>query len=76
MEQIVCKYYNPKLNIAMQDWRSVYLINDKVIRLLPEMYKGNLVYRIAGKSKRYSYAEIKKHLVIKTSIINLPQPPF
>lgn len=76
MEQIICKYYNSKLSIAMKDWRSVYLIDNNVIQLLPEMYKGNLVYRIAGKSKRYSYAEIKKHLMIKRLIIKLPFLPF
>jgi len=76
MEQIVLKYYNGHLNIAMKNRKIVYPLYPTPVMLLPEMYRGNLVYRVAGKSKRYSYAAIKKHLVVKTTIIKLPALPF
>ncbi len=42
------------MNIAMQNWKVVYLLHREATKLLAEIYKGNLVYREAGKSKRYS----------------------
>ncbi len=64
---IVFKYYNPKLNIVLQNWKLVYLLHPDPVMLLPEIYKGNLVYRETGRSKRYSYDRIKKRLTLKTN---------
>ena len=72
MEKLVLKYYNPVLKIALGKWNQAYLIsanNGKHINLLPEYYKGYLVYRIRGSSKRISYKQLKTHLFLKRTII-------
>ena len=76
MEQIGFKYYNRRLNIVLQNWKLVYLLHPEPVMLLPDIYKGNFVYRETGKSKRYSYARIKKGLTLKTTIIKLMMRPF
>ena len=79
MEQIIiCKYWNPVLNIAFYSWQQVYLIGTKSRELKPEVHKGNLVYRIPGSYKRISYATIKKGLVRKniSPVIPLQLLPF
>ncbi len=66
MKQIVFKYYNPKLNMFCKTGNWFTVLHPEPVMLLPEIYKGNLVYRETGKSKRYSYARIKKGLTLKT----------
>jgi hypothetical protein len=75
MEEVIhTRYLNRELNIALTDWRQVYLIASELKQLLPEEYKGKLVYRARGSSKRISYERIKKGLVKKTSrfLLHLP----
>jgi hypothetical protein len=62
------------LNNALIDWRHVYLIASELKQLLPEEYKGKLVYRARCSSKRISYERIKKGLVKKAQsiIVKLP----
>lgn len=73
MEQIiVLKYYNPLLNVALVSWREVYVLEKVPIRLIPEVSKGNLVYRRRGSAKRISYRQIKKGLVKQNITIRLP----
>jgi hypothetical protein len=50
----------------MFDLKKVYLLSPQLQMLLPEVYKGKLVYRIKGTSKRISYNKIKKELVRKS----------
>ena len=50
----------------MFDWKSVYLLKPSLLKLFPEVYKGRLVYRMPGSSKRLSYNEIKKQLIRKS----------
>ena len=47
---------NSILGVGLQDWRNVYLLAPEVKRMVPEVYKGNLVYRVKGFGKRISYA--------------------
>ena len=73
MEQkITLRYYNAKLNIALLSWKEVYLLEAIPVPLIPEVSKGNLVYRRKGASKRFSYRQIKKGLVKKTIVITQP----
>lgn len=74
MEQIVLRYWNKNLNIALADWRTVFLLNTESIRLIPEVYKGNLVYRVPKSFKRFSYTDIKKNLVRKQIVLKIYTP--
>jgi len=70
--EIKLKYYNPLLQIALRDWREVYYFPTKAnnpTQLNPEFYRGDLVYRARGESKRYSYRQIKKGLIPKIVVI-------
>ena len=67
MKQKVClKYINPVLRIGMVNLKEVYLLSPKIIALKPEVYKGRLIFRAKGSSRRFSYLSIKKGL-LKTS---------
>ena len=75
MEQkIFFKYYNAKLKIGMLDLKNVYVLSPQMQKLLPEVYKGKLIYRIKGSSKRISYNMIKKELVRKSFYITVILP--
>ena len=64
----------PRLNIALQDWRTADLMEKEPVRLLPEVYKGNLVFHIPGKAKRYYYTTIRKGLIKQNVLITVPTP--
>lgn len=49
--------------------KNVYLLTPDLKKLIPEVYKSGLVYRIAGTSKRISYSRIKKGLIRKDFFI-------
>ena len=75
MEQIIFfKYLNAKLKIGMFDFKNVYLLSPQLEKLLPEVYKGKLVYRIKSTSKRISYDSIKKELVKKSFKLSVEIP--
>jgi hypothetical protein len=66
MEQkIHFKYYNSRLQIGMSNIKHVYLLEPKLTQLNPEVYKGKLVYRAKGSSRRINYVQIKKGLIKK-----------
>lgn len=69
-------YFNPKLNIGMKNWRQVYLLHPKVELLIPEVYKGNLVYRQKGTHKRIPYRQIKTGLVKKKGVVKSQVPDW
>lgn len=70
MEQkIYFKYLNAELDVGVLDLKNVYILRPELKKLLPEVYKGKLVYRIQGSSKRISYSKIKKGLVKKSFYI-------
>ncbi len=70
---IILKYWNAQLQIAMQDWRTVYQFPQQE-KMLVEIHQNKLYYRNRGESKRISYRQLKKGLVKKQIIIqdNLP----
>jgi hypothetical protein len=73
MEQtIICKYWNPELKVAFKDWQQVFILSPVQKQLRPEVYKGNLVYRIPGSFKRIAYASIKSGLVRKSVHVIVP----
>lgn len=75
MEQKVnLNYFNPRLNIGMVDIKHVYLLTPEPTLLQLEVYRGKLVYRAKGSSKRISYDQIKKGLV-KRDFYVLEQVP-
>jgi hypothetical protein len=45
------------------------MLQPKVVRLIPEVDKGRLVYRAKGAVKRFSYSQLKRGLVQKSYII-------
>ena len=46
----------------MVNWREVYLLKPRIIKLNVEVDEGRLVYRAIGSNKRISYKMIKKGL--------------
>jgi hypothetical protein len=67
MEQIVkIQYVNIKLQIGLVSWRQAWLLSpDPPRQLYTEVYRGKLVFRIPGTSRRISYQRIKKGLIKK-----------
>lgn len=79
MKNIILKYYNPTLKIAVGKWNQAYLIGAdkaKAIELIPEYYKGCLVYRVPGTSKRFSYKTVKASLIVKNITIPIDNYKF
>lgn len=48
------------LKVKFVDIKNVFLLNGKNEKLIPEMHKGKLVYRVRGTSKRISYSTLVK----------------
>jgi hypothetical protein len=73
MPTIICKYYNPHLKIALGKWNQAFFIPTDVhlkrVALVPEYYRGALVFRLPGSSKRISYKLLKKDLVPAITVI-------
>lgn len=77
MEQkILLNYINIKRQVGMVNWREVYLLRPQVVRLIPEVDKGRLVYRAKGAVKRISYSKLKTGLVKKSYIITEDVPSW
>jgi hypothetical protein len=56
----------------MGNWNQVYFIpanGDGAVELTPEYYKGRLIFRLPGSSKRISYKAIKVQLKVKQTIV-------
>jgi hypothetical protein len=69
-QQIILRYYRPGYNIAISNWNQVWwLTGEKPIQLKPEYYRGPLVYRLPGSSKRITYKKIKAGLLHKQTIV-------
>ena len=62
LQEIRIKYFNEALQIAMVNWREVYLLKPRIIKLNVEVDKGRLIYRATGSNKRISYKTLKKGL--------------
>jgi hypothetical protein len=78
MEQIVrIQYVNEALQIGLVNWRQAWLLSTKPPQqLYTEVYKGKLVFRIPGTSRRISYQRIKKGLIKRQVIIQQELLPF
>ena len=57
----ILKYWNPKYEIALADWQSVYQFPEKE-KMQMEVYRGSLYYRVKGSARRVSYLQLKKGL--------------
>lgn len=66
LQEIRFKYFNESLQIAMINWREVYLLKPHLIKMNVEVDKGRLVYRATGSGKRISYKTLKKGLKKKS----------
>jgi len=64
-QTLECTYQNLALGLAMKDWRTVYSLSPTPKLLQPEVYKGQLCFRLKGSSKRISYNRIKAGLIKK-----------
>ena len=81
MKNIILKYYNPTLKIAVRKRYQTYLIDAdraNTIEPIPEYYKGCLVYRVPKTSKRFSYKTVKANIIAKniTIFIDTYKLPF
>jgi hypothetical protein len=78
MEQIICiQYINVTLQIGLVNWRQAWLLStNPPQKLYTEVYKGKLVFRIRGTSRRISYQQIKKGLQKKQVFIREQPIPF
>ncbi len=76
MEQIIrLQYINAQLNIGLVNWREAWLLSvQNPIQLYTETYKGKLVFRIPGTSRRISYHRLKKGLIKKIMLIEEKLP--
>mgnify|MGYP003496123392 CR=1 FL=1 len=69
VQMIILKYWNPQYEIAFADWQNVYQFPQK-IKMLREVYRGELYYRMPGSCKRISYKQLKRGLQKKQIIIH------
>lgn len=65
---------NPAQQIALKHRRTVSILEPVPGPLFPEVYKGNLVYRAQGSSKRIFDTQIKKGLVKKKTFVKHKVP--
>jgi uncharacterized lipoprotein YajG len=72
---IILKYWNPQLQIALANWRTVHQFPGQQL-MIAEVHQGKLHYRLKGSSKRVSYARIKKGLQKKEIRIKEELMPF
>ena len=76
IEKIELYYINHRLQIGLSDVKHAYLLAPGFTPLITEVYKGNLVYRVKGTTKRISYKELKKDLVKKRKTIEQKVPDW
>ena len=73
MQQIILSYCHPGFQIGLNNWNDAWLLAGRQpCQLKPEYYRGSLVYRMPGTSKRLSYKKIKQGLCLKQTIIEVP----
>jgi hypothetical protein len=61
-QEIKLKYFNADLKIGLVSWREAYLLSSNPKLLQIETYKGRLIYREKGSTRRISYNTLKKGL--------------
>lgn len=71
------KYYNPVYKIGLVSWREAWSFNTPLPeKYFTEVYKGRLVFRQRGSSRRISYALLKTGLIKKRILIREEPLPF
>ena len=75
-QKIQLHYYNPKVNVGMGTWQTVFLLSAEPVMLVPEVFRGNLIYRQKGSTRRISYQQIKRGLVKKQFFITESVPDW
>jgi hypothetical protein len=58
----------------MVDIKQVYQLSPVSKLLVPEVYRGKLVYRAKGSTKRITYEAIKQGLVKKRKVVEQEVP--
>lgn len=69
------KYYHPLYRIALSNWQNVYQMPEGVL-MYKEVFQGSLYYRCPGSTKRIRYQQLKKGLIVKTTLLKEPLLPF
>jgi hypothetical protein len=75
-QEIKLNFFNEELKIGLASWREAYQLFPVVKQLNLETYKGRIIYRLKGSSKRISYNRMKKGLVKKSLIIKIEVPDW
>jgi hypothetical protein len=75
-QEIKLNYFNEELKIGLFSWREAYLLFPDIRQLNLETYKGRIIYRLKGSSKRISYSRLKKGLVKTSRIIKIEVPDW
>lgn len=70
------RYYNPLLHLGVVDIKQVYQLGPEPVLLNVEVYRGKLVYRAKGSSRRISYDQLKDGLVKKLLAVEEEVPDW
>ncbi|MBD0331341.1 MAG: hypothetical protein ICV66_01675 [Chitinophagaceae bacterium] len=71
------KWVSEQHNIGMTTWNEAWLLTSPYpTKLITEVYRGPLVFRLPGTSKRIGYLALKKHLRKKAVDITEEPLPF
>jgi len=62
LQEIKINYFNESLQIGMVNWREVYLLKPRIIKMNVEVDERRLVYGATGSNKRISYKILKRGL--------------
>lgn len=74
---ITTQYINTPLNIGLVSWKEAWLLSKPFLqKLFTEHYRGALVFREPGTSRRIAYKKIKKDLQRKRIVIEEEPLPF
>jgi hypothetical protein len=65
LQEIKIRYFNESLQMAIVDWREVYILKPHFKRLNIEVDEGKLIYYAKGSSRKFSYKRLKKGLLRK-----------
>jgi hypothetical protein len=75
-QEVKLRCFNVELNIGLVSWREAYVLVPSIQQLNLETYKGRIIYRLKGSSKRVSYNRLKKGLTRTNKIITRDVPSW
>lgn len=75
-QEIKLKYFHAELKIGLVSWREAYALFPEIVQMNIETYKGRIIYRLKGSSKRISYNRLKKGLVKTNRTIKIEVPSW